>query len=213
MFKFVKKKMEKGKELLEQEMLARKEKEIQDKINVKKTLSSMKNQLLKLEKLKQSYIEKAKNASLIGDSQGYKLAKSGLKICLSKQKTMESMVSNFEILMQLKDCNKIFGSFAEGMNIISEQLSNATQNGDIIKAQMAYEKALANNESQSQAIDAFLATAYESITNIEGVETDVSDEEIDSLITNGVIDAENDIDTEINNKITDIHSKLNMQGE
>ena len=194
-------------ELLE---IEKKEKEIQAKINIKRTLSSMKTQSQKLERFKQEYIDKARKATLVGDQQTYKLAKSGLKMCLSKQKVIDAMIANFEISMQLNDMNKIVGDFVIGMNTISEQMKNITSSIDMVKAQTAYEKAMANNEGQYQALDAFLETASETINSFDGIDSNISDDEIDSLITNGAVDSESDIDEEIDKKINDIHSELQI---
>ena len=60
--------------------------EFETRMKIKQTLNKMKNQSNGLDKFKMSYIEKAKKASLEGDQAAYNLAKSGLKICLSKQK-------------------------------------------------------------------------------------------------------------------------------
>ena len=210
MMSFKQRKLEK--ERIRQEKLEaeRKEREIQAKINIKRTLSGMKSQSQKLERFKQEYIEKARKAKLFGDAQTCKLAKSGLKICLSKQKVIDAMIANFEISMQLNDMNKIIGDFVGGMNTISEQMRNITSSIDMVKAQTAYEKAMANNEGQYQALDAFLETASESITAFDGIDSNISDDEIDKLITNGAVDSEDDIDQEIDKKINDIQSKLQI---
>ena len=64
MMSFKQKKLEK--ERIRQEKLEAeiKEKEIQAKINIKRTLSGMKSQSQKLERFKQEYIEKARKATL-----------------------------------------------------------------------------------------------------------------------------------------------------
>ena len=71
----------------------------------------------------------------------------------------------------------------------------------VVKAKTAYEKAMANNEGQYQALDAFLETASESITAFDGIDSNISDDEIDELITSGAVDCEDDIDQEIDKKI------------
>ncbi len=200
------------KQRIKQEKLEaeKKEREIQAKINIKRTLSSMKSQSQKLERFKQEYIDKARKSTLVGDSQTCKLAKSGLKICLSKQKVIDAMIAHFEISMQLNDMNRIVGDFVGGMNTISEQMREITSSIDMVKAQTAYEKAMANNEGQYQALDAFLETASESITSFDGIDSNISDDEIDALITNGAVDSEDDMDQEIDKKINDIQTKLQV---
>ena len=96
------------------------------------------------------------------------------------------------------------------MNTISEQMKNITSSIDMVKAQTAYEKAMANNEGQYQALDAFLEMASETISSFDGIDSNISDDEIDSLITNGAVDSESDIDQEIDKKINDIQSELQI---
>ncbi len=201
-----------AKEKAKQEALEaeKKEKEIQAKINIRKSLSAMKKQSQKLERFKNDYIEKAKKAALVGDTRTGNLARSGLKMCISKQKVIDTMIASFEISMQLNDMNRVIVDFVGGMNTISEQMREVTAGVDMNKAQLAYEKAIANNEGQYQALDAFLETASDSITAFEGSDADVSDEEIDKLINNGAADSEDSIDKEIEEKIADVQSKLTM---
>lgn len=206
MLNFKQKKLgKKIKERLEQEKV---EKELQAKINIKKTLSNMKSQSNKLEGFKQEYINKARKAKLVGDEQAYKLAKSGIKICLSKQKAIDSMVANFEISMQLNDMNKVISNFIEGINILSEQMKNVTTNIDIVKAQRAYEQAMENNEGQYQSLDLFLETSSETISSIDGTDSNISDDEIEQLISVSATELEGNMEKEIDDKINEIHAKL-----
>lgn len=208
MFSFKAKRQEREQAKLEKIQAEKMEKEVQAKINIKRTLSAMKSQSMKLDRFKKEYIEKARKATLVGDAQTCKLAKSALKICLSKQKVIDTMIANFEISMQLNDMNKIISDFVGGMNIISEQMKEITSSFDMVKAQAAYEKAIASNEGQYQALDAFLETASEGIQNFDGIESNVSDDEIDSLINNGMLELEDNIDQEIDKRISDIQAKL-----
>ena len=185
------------------------EKEMQVRISAKRTLASMRKQSEKLEALKKEYIEKAKQASLVGNQQTFKLAKAGLKLCLQKQKFLDSMISNFELSLQISDMNKVIGEFVDGMAVISEQMAPITSMLDMSKAQMAYEKAIANNANQYEALNEFLSTAAESVDSIVDI-SDVSDDEIDMLITNQVLDSECDLDREIEAKLQDVRQKLNV---
>lgn len=187
---------------------ARKEKEIQTKISIKRTLNTMKAQSSKLDSFKKDYIEKARQAALINNKQTYNLAKQGLKMCLSKQRFLDSMVANFEIALQMNEMNKVINEFITGMNIISENLKGITSTIDISKAQAAYERAIANNESQYEALDAFLKEAEGSIESFAGSNADVSDEDLDMLINNEAVDSENEIDDEIDRKIASIKQKM-----
>ncbi len=186
----------------------KREKELQARINVKRTLGMMKKQSGKLDTFKKDYITKARKAVLIGNTQTYKLAKSGLKLCLSKQKFLDTMIANFEISMQINDMNQVIGEFVKGMNIISDQMKNITSTLDMTKAQAAYDKALANNAGQYEALDIFLSTAVDSIETMDDFDGNVSDDEIDKLISNQVLDDESVTDNEIDEKIKSIRERI-----
>lgn len=53
------------------------------------------------------------------------------------------------------------------------------------------------------------STAAESVDSIDGITDDISDDEIDKLITNQVLDSECDLDKEIEARIQDVREKLN----
>jgi len=187
---------------------AQRQKEIQTRLHIKQALNKMKNQSSKFESFKQTYIENAKKAALTGNQETYKLAKTGLKICLSKQKCLDQMIANFELSLQVADMNKLVTEFFSGLNLLSEQMQNVTCGVDMTKAQAAYEKALANNESQYDALDAFLTTTGESIEALNGSDSSVSDEEIDRLIDVQAADTVDSIDHEIDNKISQLRERI-----
>lgn len=187
---------------------AQRQKEIQTRLHIKQALNKMKNQSNKFESFKQTYIENAKKAALTGNQETYRLAKTGLKICLSKQKCLDQMIANFELSLQVADMNKLVTEFFSGLNLLSEQMSNVTCGVDMTKAQAAYEKALANNESQYDALDAFLTTTGESIEALNGSDSSVSDDEIDKLINIQAADQVDDIDHEIENKISQLRERI-----
>ena len=187
---------------------AKREKEIQAKIRIRKSLNSMKNQSVKLEGFKKDYIEKARKAALINNKPNYNLAKQGLKLCISKQRFLDSMIGNFEIALQMNEMNKVINQFITGMNTISDDMKGITSSIDISKAQEAYEKALANNEGQYEALDAFLQEAEASIESFAGNENDVSEDELDKLINTQAVDSETSIDEESDQKINAIRQKM-----
>ena len=186
-------------------------KEIQARINIKRTLGNMKKQLAKLDDFKNDYITKARESALVGNKQTYALAKSGLKLCLSKQRFLDCMIANFEISLQISDMNKVIGEFVSGMNDISEQMKSVTTSFDMTQAQQAYETALAQNENQYEALDAFLSTAAESLESFSGTENNVSDDEIDKLISIQAVGAEQTLDKEIEDKILAIRDKMSAE--
>ena len=208
LFKIKARRQAKANALKAMEEEARKEKEIETKIRIRKTLNNMKSQSSKLDSFKLDYIEKARKAAKINNSSTYNLAKQGLKLCLSKQKFLDSMVANFEIALQMNEMNKVINEFVNGMNVIAEDIKGVTSSIDIVKAQAAYDKALANNEGQYEALDAFLKEAESSIESFNGNIADISDDEIDTLISNLTVDEEANTDREIDSKIDALRQRI-----
>ncbi len=189
---------------------AKREREIATKLGIRRTLNNMRSQSAKLDSFKEDYIEKARKAALIGNKQTYNLAKQGLRLCLSKQRFLDSMVANFEIALQMNEMNKVINEFIGGMNAISENLKGITSSIDIARAQAAYEKALSNNEGQYEALDAFLREAEDSIEAFNGNEGDVSEDDLDRLINSRAADSETKMDEEIDQKIDAIRQKMSV---
>ena len=210
LFGFKKRKQEKIEKRRKEEEEKLKEKEISTKIRIRRTLNDMKLQSSKLDGFKKDYIEKARQAALINNKQTYNLAKQGLKLCLSKQRFLDSMVANFEIALQMNEMNKVINGFVSGMNLIADEMKGVTSTIDIAKAQAPYEKALASNQGQYEALDAFLREAEGSIESFAGNENDVSEDELDMLINNEACDSEDSLDKEIDEKIANVRQKMKV---
>ena len=184
------------------------QKKFETRLKIKQTLNKMKGQSNKLDSFKKNYIDKAKQASLVGDQTAYNLAKTGLKICLSKQKFLNQMIINFELSLEIADMNKLVTEFFSGINDISQQIQTVTGGLDMSKAQAAYEKALANNASQYEALESFLTETNNSFESMNDITTSVNDEEIDNLISNEAADQTENFDKEIDEKITKLKERM-----
>ena len=75
LFGIKRKKSEKEAMRIQAEEEAKKEKEIQTKISIRKTLNNMKSQSAKFDSFKKDYIDKARKAALINNKQTYNRAK------------------------------------------------------------------------------------------------------------------------------------------
>lgn len=173
----------------------------------------MKAQSSKLDSFKEDYIVKARSALATDNKQAYKLAKQALKVCISKQKFLDNMVANFEIAIEMNEMNKVINEFVNGMNLIADEMKGINSNVDFVKAQEAYEKAVVNNESQFEAMSAFLEEAQAGIDSFANEGSDVSDEEIDKLINSvgsddNNIEKESNDDDEIDQRIKSIRQKM-----
>jgi hypothetical protein len=145
---------------------------------------------------------------LVGNSTTYDMAKSGLKISLTKQKFLDSMIVNFEVAMEINDMNKVIGQFVEGINIISGQMKQITTSFDMSQAQNAFDNAMANNLTQYEALDAFMTTAVNSFDSMDAIGESISDDEINQLINHQAVDKESEIDKQIEQRIGQVRDRI-----
>lgn len=211
LFGLKKKKAEKEEALRQAAADARKEKEIQTRISIRKRLNSFRTLSTKLDKSKGVYIAQAKNALLINDKLNYNTAKKALKLCVSKQKMVDRMTTHFEIAIEMAEMNKVINEFIGGMNLIADEIKSLSSDIDITKAQNAYAKAIANNETQMEALDAFMEEAEGSIEAFNGDDDSVSDAEIDKMINNDAADSESEAMDELDQKIDAIRQKMSTK--
>lgn len=203
-------KKEKARQLaLEKQAEEKRQKEIEAKIKINKTLCTMKSQLKKVEKLKANGIKKAREAKSTNNEYLYNLQKQTIKMCLSKEKYLNSMIGNFEIAIQMNEMRNIISDFVDSMGNVAGDLKNTISIVDIAKAQKAYEEALANNQDQYSALDSFLNEAANSIESFNGIDSEIDDDEIDQIIDSEVIKDEQALDQEIDKKINLIQNKIN----
>ena len=118
------------------------------------------------------------------------------------------MIINFELSLEIADMNKLVTEFFSGINDISQQIQTVTGGLDMSKAQAAYEKALANNASQYEALESFLTETNNSFESMNDITTSVNDEEIDTLISNEAADQTENFDKEIDEKINKLKERM-----
>lgn len=193
----------------QEELEIKQAKDMQAKMNIKRTLVGMKNQSRKLDQFKANYIKKAREAIKIGNPQTLKMAKSGLKMCLGKQKILDTMVINFEITMELNDMNKVINQFVDGVNTISSQMKEiTTSTTDFTKAQLAFDNAMSKNATQYEALEMFLEQAVDSFETMDIDSISISDSDLDNLITSQVDIKNENINVEIDKKLKILQEKL-----
>ena len=166
----------------------RRQQALQAKTSAKLTLSKMNKQLAKLDAFRDKYLEKAVKAKKLGDAVNYQNARSGLKLCISKQRVLASMVSSLEIAMDTNDMNEIIGAFIEETNSLSKEMSAITSTVDFSKAQEAFNLAMAKNSTQYANLDAFVSSASDSIATLDIGDSGVSDKEVDAMINAAAAD-------------------------
>ena len=163
-------------------MFNKKNKEIEKKMLIKKTINTMNKQIETLEAQKKVFIEKAKYAKKNGLESQYNLALTGYKMTLAQQKRAQEMLLNFEITAQMKDMTMMTAEFLGGMGVLSKQMAKLANSKDFVKVQKQFEIAMGNVETQTQQIEVFMETSKESFGSVAGVSTTIDDSSITTLI-------------------------------
>ena len=171
-------------------MFNKKNKEIEKKMLIKKTINTMNKQIDTLEAQKKVFIEKAKYAKKNGLESQYNLALTGYKMTLAQQKRAQEMLLNFEITAQMKDMTMMTSEFLGGMGVLSKQMAKLANNKDFVKVQKQFEVAMANVETQTQQIEVFMETSKDSFANASGVKATTDDSSVEDFIEEGTVQDE-----------------------
>ncbi len=186
----------------------KRQKELRKKILFNKTLSNMRKYVNNLENQKNHYIDMAKQAHLNGSNEQYSLAVSGLKMAVAYQRKAKEMLLNFELTMQLRDLSQVTGEFLTGMVKLSGDMSKIISKQDYAKVSESFENAMGKVEEQNMQMENFLDTTEVNFTNIAADPSNVSDEEINSLIDFEAKEEVKGKDKEIDTKIEEIEKLL-----
>lgn len=157
------------------------EKEIEQKILLKKTFSKIDKHVTDLQKQQEKYIETAKEAKQSGLESQYDLALSGLQMAMSELKRAKEMKLNFELTMQMKDMTEISASFLKCMSDLSKDMSQTVNNMNFSKVQTEFNDAIKSVEYTKERMDAMLNYNNESITSVNSGQS-LSKEELNVFI-------------------------------
>lgn len=187
---------------------SKEEKEMEQRMLIKKTMSNITKYITGLETQKDKYIDAAKKAKLKGSSSQYNLALSGLKTAMAQQKKAEEMLLNFELTSQMRDLTKMTSNFLGGMSVISKEMAKITNDMDFVKVQKEFEKAMLGVESTTENLDVLLDTSNMSFESIANTSSKVANEEIEKLIDNDLSNDEKELDSDLEAKMAEIKKSL-----
>ena len=181
---------------------SKKQKEIEQKMLIKRTINSMEKQIARLEEQKKVFVEAAKKAKEKDLEPQFNLALSGYKMTVQQQKRAQEMLLNFEITAQMRDVTMMKTEFLRSMSSISKEMSKLANAKEFEKIQAQFEEAISAVETQTDQMDAFMEMSQESFSQAGKAKDgkDLSNEEFEKYIMEQVADDEKsseDIDAEI----------------
>lgn len=181
---------------------SKKQKEIEQKMLVKRTVNSMEKQIARLEEQKKVFVDAAKRAKEKDLEPQFNLALSGYKMTVQQQKRAQEMLLNFEITAQMRDVTMMTTEFLRSMSSISKEMSKLADAKEFEKIQAQFEEAIASVETQTEQMDAFMEMSSESFSQAGKAKDgkDISNEEFEKYIMEQAANDEatsEDIDKEI----------------
>ena len=188
------------------------DKEIEQKMLIKRTVNSMNKQIDKLEEQKTMFLEKAKQARKHGLDAQLDLALTGYRITLAQQKRAREMLLNFEITSQMKDMTMMTRDFLGGMGSLSKEMSKLANSRDFVQVQKEFEKAMAAVETQSEQMEVFMDMSRDSFaSSSQAAASKVNNADVLKMVDESMSADAGDED--IDKEIADLKKKLEADGE
>ncbi|NUN49158.1 MAG: hypothetical protein HUU15_10060 [Candidatus Brocadiae bacterium] len=192
---------------------SREEKRIERDLEVRKGINSIKRNLKDLDKHSKEYIDKAKKAKRIGDTQQVNFIKSALKKTALSKKLRERQLLSLETALQIKNQAESDGEFAKAMMEVSKSISEVYGSTDLAKTQRNFEKALLQAETLQDRMQIFVEMTSESLSSSdEEAEKILSDKDIDRMIDEEAAHEEKGaLDGEISKGLKEIEEELGRE--
>lgn len=191
---------------------SKREKELEQKMLVRKTITNLEKQISQLEDKKKIALEKAKQAKKGGFEAEYGLAQSMYKISVTQQNRAKEMLLNFELVTQLKDMASLTSEFLKGLSSLSKEMVKLTNNKEFLKVQQQFDQALTGVEQQSEQIDLFMDESEGRFKEQSQSKDAISNDEFDKLIDEQVSQDEIGSDEiDIDAELESLRKKLDTQ--
>ncbi|MCL2630377.1 MAG: AAA family ATPase [Firmicutes bacterium] len=178
--------------------MAKISKEYKRKTAVRRTTQELKRFIDGAARLKDSYIEKAKQARAKNAYALYQIARSGLKTTMMQLAKAEEMLSNMELIAQYADFAKLSSGFVAGMGSVSKELSKAAASMNFEKAEKLFNKAMQKADFASDKMGDFLNNSSDTFVSSASL-SDMLDSEIDKLVGGEIVSEESEIDRRLAN--------------
>ena len=186
---------------------SKEEKQMESKMKVKQTITKFNKQINTFDQQKKAYLEKAARAKKLGLDDEVKLAITGYLLTINQQKRAQKMLLNFELAAQMKDMEIMNAEFLKSLGDVSKEMIKLTNNNDFAKVQAQFQKAMALSEQRAEQMDMYLETSQAEFATQTGNSSEISDEEINSLVSE--LSAQDDISiSTIDAELEKIQKKL-----
>lgn len=173
------------------------EKDMEQRMIVKKTIRNFNKHILELEDQKNKYLEVAKKAKADGLEAQANLALSGLNMALMQQRKAKEMLLNFELASQMKDLTKVTAIFLDGMSMLSKEMGKTTKGMNFSKVQKEFEVAINGVTESSEQLELLMDSTSDSYSMVANNDSAIKSSELDKFLEAQLDDSEISIDAEI----------------
>lgn len=161
------------------------EKRMERRININQALNNIKQQIKKLEKDEQGFIEDARKAHREGLNEQYKLAFAALKRTEQKIKFLKQVHLNFKIAVREEEQMNAYNKFAEGVMNLSKSMEELFDSAQMEQVHSKFSQAMERAQSMEERMRLIVDSSSEVITeglDVEDVDEQIADEDIEQLI-------------------------------
>jgi Holliday junction DNA helicase RuvB len=175
---------------------SKEEKAFKRKQQTRQSVRKISKHIESLNKQRDLYIQRAKDAHLKGLTSSYNIARSGIKATMIQLKRAGEMQLNLELLMQQRDFAALSGSFVKGMDIVSKELIKETGKIDFVKISQQFNRAMGKAGLSSDNLEDMLDSNADVFSDISGTDS-ISDSDIDALIGIEIVDEMKRLDKDL----------------
>lgn len=157
---------------------------------LKKKTSKIDNFVNSLEKQKNVYLEKAKDARERNETATYRLAKTGLNNTVSQLKRAKEMQLNLEITAELKNMSLASTDFLQTMGVLAKRISKLNKSTNFKKLNKSINAAIEGMQKTGMGLDAVMESTQSSFEGLSAISGSYSDEQLDSFIEGEISERE-----------------------
>jgi len=188
---------------------SKEERRIERNIQIQKTLGMFTRQIRSLRKQEAGYLTTARDAKRIGAEQQLELATKALKQTMVQRRRLDQQLLTLKIAVQMKEQAETHAQFAKALKGVSRAIADMFGSTDMVQTQKDFETAMARAQSMEERVDLFLSSASGTMLGEPMAQEEmVSDEEIQRLVSSEAARADEGIDDEIDEGLSEIRREL-----
>ena len=179
-------------------------KEMQQKKEQEETLREIKGAMRILEKKRDNYTKEAKEALRVGNTAKYNAMVALLKNAIFNIKQAQDMEANFLIARDMCEMQHFNKKFVKSLNSVMKNVYKTSKAIHVSQSEKTFMKALYQQNQTSMELQQALQSNNITFANSVNTMSDITDEEVKTLLEDGIVSDEMEIDS----RLDDLESSL-----